>query len=115
MYLAQHDDKGRVFAQEISQAYNIPINHLTKIVHKLSQLGYINSYRGRNGGLTLGKAKEDINIRQVIEDFEPSLTPADCENCVIKTHCELQVCLNEASEAFLASLEKKSLADMIRK
>lgn len=113
MYLAQQQEKQRVFAQEIADVYEIPLNHLTKIIHKLGKLGYINTYRGRNGGIELGKAKEQIFIHQVIVDFEPSLNPADCENCLLITHCKLKNHLEIASEAFLTSLGEKSLADMV--
>lgn len=113
MYIAENGEGRRVFAQEIADAYGMPLNHLTKIVHKLSQLGYINTYRGRNGGIELGKKTQKISIRAVIEDFEPNLSPADCENCVINKNCELQLHLAVASEAFLSSLGEKTLADMV--
>ncbi|PID65258.1 MAG: transcriptional repressor NsrR [Gammaproteobacteria bacterium] len=113
MYLAKQAQGRRVFAQEIAEAYDMPINHLTKIVHKLSLLGYINTYRGRNGGIELAKASADISVRQVIEDFEPSLNPADCQSCKIKGQCDLQDHLAVASEAFLQSLGETRLADMI--
>ncbi len=113
MYIAEHGDGRRVFAQEIAEAHDMPLNHLTKIVHKLSLLGYIKTYRGRNGGIELGKEASAISIRQVIEDFEPNLNPADCENCVILKHCKLQSHLGVASEAFLNSLGTKSLADIV--
>ncbi len=113
MYLAQNGGEGRLFAQQIAVACDMPLNHLTKIINKLSRLGYINTYRGRNGGIELGKAPAAISIRQVIEDFEPSLNPADCGNCVINSHCQLKQHLSIANEAFLASLGEKTLADMI--
>lgn len=112
MYLGKQHEEKRVFAQEIAETYGMPLNHLTKIIHKLGQLGYINTYRGRNGGIELGKAQEQILIRQVIVDFEPTLNPADCGNCVLTTNCELQHHLADASEAFLNALGDKSLADI---
>ncbi|PIE45062.1 MAG: hypothetical protein CSA45_04675 [Gammaproteobacteria bacterium] len=113
MYLARQSEGERVFAQEIAKAYDIPLNHLTKIVNKLSRLGYINTYRGRNGGIELGKDQTDILIRQVVVDFEPSLNPADCAHCSLREHCLLEGHLITASEAFLASLGSKSLAEII--
>ncbi|MBO1255954.1 Rrf2 family transcriptional regulator [Alteromonas sp. 5E99-2] len=113
IYLAKQDSGKRVLVQEISTAYAIPLNHLTKIVNKLSQLGYIKSYRGRHGGVELGKDAFDICIRQVIEDFEPSLSPADCDNCVLDGTCDLKGHLELANQAFLNALGSKSLADMV--
>lgn len=113
MYLAKQDKDKRVFAQEIAEAYEMPLNHLTKIINKLGRLGYINTYRGRNGGIELSKTKEQIYIRQVIVDFEPTLTPADCDNCTLRENCELRKCFVDASEAFLNTLGGKCLADII--
>lgn len=113
MYLAKQEQGKRIYAQEIAKNYDMPINHLTKIIHKLGQLSYIHTYRGRNGGIELGKAKEEILIRQVIVDFEPSLHPADCDNCLLNDDCGLRQHLTIASEAFLKSLDQKSLADMV--
>lgn len=112
LYLAKLEVGERVFAQDIAEAYDIPVNHLTKIVNKLSNIGYINTFRGRNGGIELGKAKEAILIREVIVDFEPSLTPADCVNCHLQGTCGLEVHLAIASKAFFDSLGNKSLADV---
>ncbi len=112
LYLAKQEKGKRIFAQEIADAYDIPINHLTKIVNKLSVLGYIRTYRGRNGGIELGKAQQEIIIRDVIIDFEPSLNPADCGNCRLNTDCKLQPLLSTASDAFLQSLAQTNLADI---
>ncbi len=112
LYLSKQEKGRRVYVQEIADAYQIPVNHLTKIINKLGVLGYINTYRGRNGGVELGRASTDIRIRDVIVDFEPSLTPADCDNCLLNSNCKLQKYLDIASEAFLSSLGETSLADI---
>ncbi len=113
IYLANQETGKRVFATEIAKDYDIPLNHLTKIVHKLSLLGYINTYRGRNGGIELGKEKTEILIRDVIVDFEPSLIPADCDNCTLNGNCKLRYHLDMASKAFLDSLGKVNLQDVL--
>lgn len=112
MYLTKQPEGVRVLAQEIAAAYEMPLNHLTKIINKLSRLGYIKTYRGRNGGIELGKAKEQIFIRQIVVDFEPSLNPADCGNCLLSDNCKLERILSEASKAFLESIGNKSLLDI---
>lgn len=112
LYLAKQKTNNRIFVQEIADAYDMPVNHLTKVVNKLSRLSYINTYRGRNGGIELGRTKEEILIKDVIIDFEPSLTPADCENCLLRGGCGLEAHLAIASDAFIDSLGNKSLADI---
>lgn len=113
IYIAKNGEGRRIFAQEIADAYEMPLNHLSKIINKLSKLGYVKTFRGRNGGIELGRTEEDIIIRSVIIDFEPNLNPADCENCVLKKNCELKHHLAVASNAFLDALGQKSLADII--
>lgn len=113
MHLATRSRGERTQAQEIAKAYNIPLNHLTKIVHKLAQLGYINTYRGRNGGIELARPAANITIRQVIEDFEPSLHPTDCQVCGVKNCC-LQYHFNVAIKAFMQSLSNTTIADVTR-
>lgn len=113
MYLATQSSGKRSFAQEISQAYDIPLNHLTKIVHKLSKLGYIKTYRGRNGGIELANPAESIIIRKVIEDFEPNLSPTNCQVCGVQSCC-LQRHFNIAVQAFMQSLSNTTIADVIR-
>ncbi len=112
MYLSQDNITGLVSAREISASYDIPLNHLTKIVNKLSQLGYIKTYRGRNGGIKLGKDKAQISIKSIVEDFESSLNLVACHNCNIQTNCLLQEHLHIANQAFLQSLASKTLADI---
>lgn len=113
LFLAQQKQDQRFSVQQIADTYEIPHNHLTKIVNKLSNLGYIKTFRGRNGGIILGKPQNEIFIRQIIVDFEPSLNPADCGNCVLAKNCVLKIELASASEAFLAALDGKTLADIM--
>ncbi|MBS9779528.1 MAG: Rrf2 family transcriptional regulator [Moraxellaceae bacterium] len=112
LYLSNQEIGTRVFAQEIANAYGMPVNHLTKIVNKLANLGYIRTYRGRNGGIELGKKENEIFVRDVIIDFEPSLEPADCANCQLNINCKLQKQLDLASQAFLNALNEVTLADI---
>lgn len=114
IYLAKQPQGQRVFVQDISKAYNIPNNHLTKIVNQLGQLHYIKTYRGRGGGIELAKAKNEIMLDQVILDFEPENEIIDCTNCLLRSYdCKLEYHLKMANQAFLNSLGNVSLADLV--
>ncbi len=114
MYLARQPRGKRIFLQEIAKSYGIPLNHLTKIVNQLGLLGYIKTYRGRNGGIELGKPMNEIIIKQVIIDFEPTLYPVDCSSCLLASNsCKLQGLLSNASNAFLNTFSEVTLADII--
>ena len=62
IYLSLQPTGKLVNNTEIAQHFEIPKNHLIKVVHKLSKLGYIHTKRGRSGGITLAKSPEKIKI-----------------------------------------------------
>lgn len=81
-----------------------------KVINQLAATGLIDTARGRGGGFTLAKKPEDITIGDVVRQTEPTLQPADCDNCMLKTGCGLTPVLGEAVQAFLAVLDQKTLA-----
>ncbi len=102
---------------EIAEAYGISENHLVKIVHKLGQLGFVQTARGRNGGLRLGAAPEQIGLGEVVRQMEEDMAIAECFGagcCPIAGMCGLQQALGEALRAFVAVLDKYTLADLVR-
>ena len=102
---------------EIADSYGISENHLTKVVHKLGVAGYIETVRGRNGGIRLLKRPGDINISEIVRRAEPDfeLVPCFAESsaCPIEPACVLKDALAEARDAFLAALERYTLADLV--
>ncbi len=115
MYLAAHRDK-LVTIQEIAEAYGISRSHLMKVAHQLGQSGVIETVRGRGGGLRLGRAPEDINIGSVVRSTEPDFAMVACfgrqDACAINAFCELKDVLRNATEAYLQTLGKVTLADL---
>ena len=63
---------------DIADSYDISKSHLTKIIHQLGQLGYIDSVRGKNGGIRLARAPKDINLGVLIKQIEPDFTLVEC-------------------------------------
>lgn len=63
---------------DIALRYSISKSHLTKIIHQLGQLGYIDSVRGKNGGIRLARAPEDINLGVLIKKIEPDFELVEC-------------------------------------
>mgnify|MGYP003365648609 FL=1 len=63
---------------DIANSYNISKSHLTKIIHQLAQLGYIDSVRGKNGGIRLGCRPKDINLGVLIKQIEPDFNLVEC-------------------------------------
>ena len=86
-----------------------------KVVNDLARSGYIESVRGRGGGIRLGRAPEEINIGTLVRHTEGGFDLVDCASCVIAPACSLTGVLKEALCAFLAVLDRYSLADLMDK
>ena len=98
---------------EISQRYGISQNHLMKVVQDLGNAGYVETVRGRNGGIRLARDPAEINLGALIRHTESGFDLVDCPNCLIATACGLPNILAEATNAFLAALDKYTVADLI--
>lgn len=98
---------------EIAAGYGISQNHLMKVVHELGRSGYLTTLRGRSGGVSLAKPPDAISLGRVIREFEADFQLADCGNCVIGPACRLRCMLDEASKAFMAVLDRYTLADVL--
>ncbi len=108
-----------VTIEEIAQRHGISHEHLRKIVHRLAVLGYIESVRGRHGGLRLALAPEDINLGEVVRDFETDMEIVECfatdaSECPIESCCRIQPIFQEALGAFLDVLDSYTLSDILR-
>lgn len=117
MYLALNRDE-LVTIQDIADAHQIAKNHLSKVVHHLGLLGLVETVRGRNGGLRLGREPTDINIGEVVRHTETDFHIAECfsnENggCIYSSSCALKAALHRASSAFLAVLDDVTLDTLI--
>jgi Rrf2 family nitric oxide-sensitive transcriptional repressor len=102
---------------DIAKGYGISENHLMKVVHQLGVSGDVETVRGRNGGVRLAKPAASINLGAVVRRTEADmeLVPcfADAELCAIGGACKLRTALREALAAFLAVLDRYSLADLV--
>src|SRR5690606_17698252 len=116
VYLAVNE--GRLATiQEVADSYRISKNHLMKVVHDLGLRGYIDSVRGKHGGIRLRQAPERISLGALVRDTEQDFMLSECfgtgNACVITPACRIKHALREALAAFLKVLDGYSLADMI--
>lgn len=116
MYVARQEH--RVQIDEIAKFYGISKNHLTKVVNNLATLGYIETTRGRGGGIRIKMAPEEINIGALIRKTEENFTLVECfdretNTCPIAGICGLQGVLGEALNAYLSVLDKYTLQDVL--
>jgi len=117
VYLGVHDEEIATVG-EIAAAYGISANHLMKVVHYLAQGGYIETARGKGGGMRLGLAPDKINIGELVRGTEDNTKLVECfdrdnSECRIEAACVLRGVLGQALDAFFRSLDAYTLADLI--
>ena len=105
---------------EAARRYGISRNHLTKVAHRLVKSGFVAGRRGRGGGLRLTKRPEAINLGAVVRATEDNFALVECfdrerNRCVVTAACGLRGPLEEALLAFLAVLDRHTLADLVKK
>ena len=104
--------------KDIARSFGISKPHLMKVVNDLSQKGYLETVRGRKGGIRLMREPQDINVGQVVRDTEDQLDVIGCLGrrgyCPIQRICVLRGVLSDATEAFLAVLDTYTLADLLK-
>ena len=100
---------------EIARAYGISQNHLMKVAHELGKAGYVEGVRGRSGGIRLARPADKISVGAVVRGAEEGFDLVDCGNCVIAPACGLTGVLDEALAAFMAVLDRYTLADLLKK
>lgn len=116
IYLATREPGEPATVQDVAARYGISANHVAKVVQTLVQLGYINSHRGRGGGLELAIPASSINVGGLVRETE-NLQLLEClgpkSSCPIDPSCRLKGLLGEALQAFIEVLDRYVLADLV--
>lgn len=114
MYLTQHERSLPITINEIALQFDVPHNHLIKVVNRLGKLGWITALRGRHGGLRLAQAPTELRLGTVLRMLENHADLIDCANppCVLDGCCGLKQALNEGLKAFYARMDEYTLADV---
>lgn len=120
IYLGAHQGENHLATiGDIAAAYGISENHLMKVVHQLGQQGYVETVRGKGGGIRLARKPALINLGEVVRAAEDDLAIVECfqpgnDRCPIAPTCALQGVLRGALDAFLNVLDRRTLADLLR-
>lgn len=114
LYLAVRPGERGTLAQ-IAAFFGISLEHLRKVVHELSKMGYLDTYQGKGGGIELARAPRDVNIGQLLEQLEGGKPLIDCRalDCRLAPACTLNVALRHAQRSFFDTLHEYTLADLI--
>lgn len=103
---------------EVARDFDLSATHLNKVAQTLAAHGYLETVRGRSGGLRLAKDPASVRLGQVASTTEPDFQIAPCMaldgNCPIYDPCVLKGVLSGAVGAFMAELDKFTLADLMK-
>ena len=119
MFCAVHATRKQpVTISEIAEAHGISRSHLTKIVVALSDQGWLETTRGRGGGLRLLRPAAEVRLGDVVRQAETDFTMVECfdpasNTCRIDGHCRLKGVLHSALASYLAVLDGVTLADLV--
>lgn len=116
MYLTHERTDVPVTNAEIASQFQVPHNHVIKVVNRLGKLGWVHTQRGRGGGLRLLVSAESLRLGDVLVGLEPTRSLVDCDTppCVLRQRCSVKSALDEALGAFYASLNQYTLAELCR-
>ena len=116
IYLASNEHRLATI-QEIAERFQVSRSHLMKVVNQLIRNGFVEGLRGKGGGLRLARPASEIPIGDVVRKMETDLALVECFNdgsdCLLTAGCHLKSALADALAAFLNSLDKVSLAEVL--
>jgi Rrf2 family transcriptional regulator, nitric oxide-sensitive transcriptional repressor len=110
--------EGNQTIEVIARHYGISKNHLMKVAQRLVAEGYIESVRGRGGGLALSRPPEALNLGTIVRQLEDTGTFVECfdpitNQCAATPACGLKHILAGGVAAFMAHLDRFSVADLV--
>ncbi|WP_307343736.1 Rrf2 family transcriptional regulator [Caldalkalibacillus uzonensis] len=119
IYLATKQNGELSNIQEIADVYGISKNHLMKVIYQLGKNGFIETIRGRNGGIRLAQSPSEINIGEVVRKSGEDFNLVECfdqknNQCIISPVCSLRHVLNKALQAYLHVLDEYTLEDIVK-
>ncbi|MGW2475413.1 RrF2 family transcriptional regulator [Streptomyces sp. NPDC001665] len=101
--------------REVAAVMQVPYSHAAKVVARLQHLGLIEARRGRGGGLALTEAGRKASVGALVRELEEPGDVVDCDGatpCPLRAACRLRGALREAQEAFYASLDPLTVAEL---
>ncbi len=102
---------------DITEAFGISQAHLMKVTQALGKTGWVDTVRGRNGGMRLAADPRKLSLGEVVRRLEADFALVEClgedNHCVLTGGCGLEAALRQATEAFLRELDRYSIADLV--
>lgn len=102
--------------RQVAADMDVPYTHAAKVVAELQHLGLVDARRGRRGGLALTEKGRTASVGAVVRTFEGDGDVVECEGatpCPLRSGCRLRGALRRAQEAFYASLDPITVAEIV--
>ncbi|MFD7409746.1 nitric oxide-sensing transcriptional repressor NsrR [Streptomyces sp. NPDC059866] len=116
MRLAVSEQGDSLTTREVAEAVDVPYAHMAKAITRLQHLGVVEARRGRGGGLGLTGLGRQASVGQLVRDLEGEDEVVACEGdppCPLRGACRLRRALRDAQEAFYATLDPLTVADLV--
>ncbi|AUN93713.1 RrF2 family transcriptional regulator [Pseudazoarcus pumilus] len=115
MYLHGCDADELVTIESIARRFEIPQNHLNKVVQRMVRVGWVHSRPGRHGGIRLADRETSLRLGDVLRELEghPSLVNCTEPPCPLRGGCRLKQALDGGRDAFYADMNRHTLADLV--
>ncbi len=115
MYLSHQHREAPVTISEIAERFAVSRNHLVKVVHFMAQHGWLQTTRGKGGGLALARETGSYRLGAVIRVLENVTEVIDCADppCALRGQCQLKSMMDQALAAFFEVLDRYTLADAV--
>ncbi|WP_433989793.1 HTH-type transcriptional repressor NsrR (plasmid) [Pseudoseohaeicola sp. NH-UV-7] len=102
---------------ELAEEFGLSRNHLSKIMQRLARAEIVRTRRGGGGGAVLAQPADQLRLGTIVAVLEKDQPIVECfgsahSDCTISRRCRLKVRLRAAEQAFLADLDRSTLADI---
>ena len=116
LYLTGLPEGEVVTIKQIAEQFDVPQNHLNKIVSRLGKLGWVLAVPGRNGGLRLDIAPASLLLGDMLQTLEghPSLIDCNKPACALQGNCNLKHIIDRGLRDFYHNMNRTSLADLVK-
>jgi Rrf2 family protein len=105
--------------KDIAERQAVSAKYLWQLINPLKTTKLITSMRGAHGGYILGRAPENISLKEILDVLEGSLCMVDCVDtpsiCKRAPSCVARDIWGEVSQGMRQTLENITLAEMVKR
>ena len=118
--LAKSGEGARLSSAGIQQEMLIPKSFMSRIVAQLSRGGLINTFAGRDGGLSLPRPPSQITLKDVVELFEGPILLSECmqvkgeDDCPFQSHCPVSPKWGRIQVAMMREMASITFEDLAK-